>query len=78
RMDDVGKGEEPDIDEDVDAWIAWTEQHGHDVRLCAVTALRHALPGRPDPAYARTTVDALIRPSPYDAARFGGHRSLYV
>ncbi len=78
RMDDVGKGEEPDIDEDVDAWIAWTEQHGHDVRLSAVTALRHALPGRPDPAYARTTVDALIRPFPYDAARFGGYRSLYV
>ncbi|MDW4917921.1 hypothetical protein [Streptomyces californicus] len=78
RMDDVGKGEEPDIDQDVDTWIAWTGQHGHDVRLSAVTALRRALPGRPDPAYARTTVDALIRPSPYDAARFGGHRSLYV
>ncbi|MFH8886207.1 hypothetical protein [Streptomyces californicus] len=77
RMDDVGKGEEPDIDEDVDAWIAWTEQHGHDVRLSAVTALRRALPGRPDPAYARTTLDALIRPSPY-AVRFGVHRSLHV
>ncbi|MFI7286984.1 hypothetical protein ACIBRY_10080 [Streptomyces anulatus] len=50
RTTDAGKGEEPDIDGDTDAWLAWIEQHGHDVRLTAIVALRRALPGRPDPA----------------------------
>ncbi|WP_327334138.1 hypothetical protein [Streptomyces anulatus] len=43
RTTDAGKGEEPDMDDDTDAWIAWMEQHGHDVRPAAVVALRRAL-----------------------------------
>ncbi|MFH8438238.1 hypothetical protein ACH4A3_23815 [Streptomyces sp. NPDC018007] len=78
RASDPGKGEEPDLDEDIDAWIAWTEHHGHDVRLSAIAALRRALPGRPDPADARTAADVLLRPSPADAARYRGDRALYV
>ncbi|MGC5535398.1 hypothetical protein [Streptomyces sp. SR-10] len=43
RTTDAGKGEEPDMDDDTDAWLAWMEQHGHDVRPAAVVALRRAL-----------------------------------
>ncbi|WP_256967663.1 SUKH-3 domain-containing protein [Streptomyces sp. CS057] len=43
RATDAGKGEEPDVDDDIDAWLAWMEQHGHDVRPAAVVALRRAL-----------------------------------
>ncbi|MFJ9112233.1 hypothetical protein [Streptomyces sp. NPDC102283] len=43
RTIDAGKGEEPDMDDDIDAWLAWMEQHGHDVRPAAVVALRRAL-----------------------------------
>ncbi|MFG2611337.1 hypothetical protein [Streptomyces anulatus] len=43
RTADAGKGEEPDMDDDTDAWLAWMEQHGHDVRPAAVVALRRAL-----------------------------------
>ncbi|MEV7656279.1 hypothetical protein AB0O39_19125 [Streptomyces anulatus] len=43
RTADAGKGEEPDMDDDIEAWIAWMEQHGHDVRPAAVLALRRAL-----------------------------------
>lgn len=43
RTTDAGKGEEPDMDGDIDVWIAWTEQHGHDVRQPAIVALRRAL-----------------------------------
>ncbi|MEV7495418.1 hypothetical protein AB0O08_32140 [Streptomyces anulatus] len=43
RTTDAGKGEEPDMDDDIDAWLAWMEQHGHDVRTAAVVALRRAL-----------------------------------
>ncbi|WP_405464129.1 hypothetical protein OG333_20415 [Streptomyces anulatus] len=43
RTVDAGKGEEPDMDDDTDAWLAWMEQHGHDVRPAAVVALRRAL-----------------------------------
>ncbi|MFD8957737.1 hypothetical protein ACFV0W_12470 [Streptomyces anulatus] len=43
RTTDAGKGEEPDMDDDIDAWLAWMEQHGHDVRPAAVVALRRAL-----------------------------------
>ncbi|MET9774001.1 HEAT repeat domain-containing protein [Streptomyces sp. NPDC006367] len=63
RMTDAGKGEEPDLDEDVDAWPAWTDDVRHDVRLEAVQALCRALPGHSDPAYARVTADALLAPS---------------
>ncbi|MFJ5047217.1 hypothetical protein [Streptomyces sp. NPDC088719] len=43
RTTDAGKGEEPNMDGDIDVWIAWTEQHGHDVRQPAIVALRRAL-----------------------------------
>ncbi|MFD0042188.1 hypothetical protein ACFVIZ_31630 [Streptomyces anulatus] len=43
RTVDAGKGEEPDMDDDTEAWLAWMEQHGHDVRPAAVLALRRAL-----------------------------------
>ncbi|MCX4504191.1 hypothetical protein [Streptomyces anulatus] len=43
RATDAGKGEEPDMDDDTDVWLAWMEQHGHDVRPAAVVALRRAL-----------------------------------
>ncbi|WP_424918739.1 hypothetical protein [Streptomyces sp. wa1064] len=43
RTTDAGKGEEPDMDDDTDVWLAWMEQHGHDVRPAAVVALRRAL-----------------------------------
>ncbi|WP_217230327.1 SUKH-3 domain-containing protein [Streptomyces anulatus] len=43
RTVDAGKGEEPDMDDDIDAWLAWMEQHGHDVRPAAVVALRRVL-----------------------------------
>ncbi|MEU2571854.1 hypothetical protein ACIP3B_02155 [Streptomyces anulatus] len=43
RSTDAGKGEEPDMDDDIEAWLAWMEQHGHDVRPAAVVALRRAL-----------------------------------
>lgn len=60
RMTVEGKGEEPDIDEDVDAWTAWDEEIRHDVRLQAVEALCRALPGHADPLYARVTTAALL------------------
>lgn len=43
RTADAGKGEEPDMDDDTDAWLTWMEQHGHDVRTAAVVALSRAL-----------------------------------
>lgn len=43
RTTDAGKGEEPDMDDDTDVWLAWMEQHGHDVRPAAVVALRRVL-----------------------------------
>ncbi|MFI1935053.1 hypothetical protein [Streptomyces sp. NPDC020330] len=43
RAADAGKGEEPDMDDDIEAWLAWMEQHGHDVRPAAAVALRRAL-----------------------------------
>ncbi|MBT2899932.1 hypothetical protein [Streptomyces sp. McG3] len=43
RTTDAGKGEEPDLDDDVDVWLAWMERHGHDVRPAAIVALRRAL-----------------------------------
>ncbi|MFG3406830.1 hypothetical protein [Streptomyces sp. NPDC048142] len=43
RTTDTGKGEEPDMDDDIEAWLAWMEQHGHDVRPAAIVALRRAL-----------------------------------
>ncbi|MEU5282792.1 hypothetical protein N7925_15560 [Streptomyces sp. CA-278952] len=46
RTTDAGKGEEPDMDDDVEAWLAWMEQHGHDVRPAAIVALRRALQPR--------------------------------
>ncbi|MFD4242149.1 hypothetical protein ACFWP3_11200 [Streptomyces sp. NPDC058525] len=60
RMTVGGKGEEPDIDQDIDAWIAWDEEIRHDVRLEAVEALRRTLPDHADPLYARVTTDALL------------------
>ncbi|MGW1295201.1 hypothetical protein [Streptomyces sp. NPDC002533] len=78
RMSDAGKGEEPDIHDDTDAWLAWMDQHGHDVRLPAIAALRRALPGRPDPAYARTTADVLLIPAPPGTAHHRESRSQYV
>ncbi|MFF3972316.1 hypothetical protein ACFYZ6_21070 [Streptomyces rubiginosohelvolus] len=78
RMGDAGKGEEPDIEDDTEAWLAWMEQHGHDVRLAAIAALRRALPGRPDPEYARTTADALLSPSPPGVSILRDSRSPYV
>ncbi|MGW0939209.1 hypothetical protein [Streptomyces sp. NPDC002666] len=60
RMTVEGKGAEPDIDEDVDAWIAWDEEIRHDVRLQAVEALCRALPGHADPLYAPATTAALL------------------
>ncbi|MFF4856957.1 hypothetical protein ACFY2N_18915 [Streptomyces rubiginosohelvolus] len=78
RMGDAGKGEEPDIDDDIEAWLAWTERHGHDVRLAAIAALRRALPGRRDPEYARTTADALLSPSPPGVSILRDSRSPYV
>lgn len=59
RMTDEVK-EEPDFDEDIDAWIAWHDEVHHDVRLQAVQALRRALPDHADPRYARATTDALL------------------
>ncbi|WP_255311936.1 hypothetical protein [Streptomyces sp. PTY087I2] len=78
RMGDAGKGEEPDIDDETEAWLAWMEQHGHDVRLPAIAALRRALPGRPDPAYARTTADALLTPALPGTSHYLEWRSRYV
>ncbi|MEU6955931.1 hypothetical protein [Streptomyces sp. NPDC045714] len=43
RTTDAGKGEEPDMDDGLDAWLAWMEQHRHDVRPAAIVALRRAL-----------------------------------
>lgn len=43
RTTDAGKGEEPDMDDDIDAWLAWMDRHGHDVRPAATVALRSAL-----------------------------------
>ncbi|MER7828416.1 HEAT repeat domain-containing protein [Streptomyces sp. NPDC096097] len=63
RMSVGGKGEEPDFDEDIDAWIAWDEEVRHDVRLQAVQALRRAMPDHADPLYARVTTDALLASS---------------
>ncbi|MGW7414772.1 hypothetical protein [Streptomyces sp. NPDC054863] len=60
RMTDEGKGAEPDIDEDVEAWLDWQDTIRHDVRLEAVEALCRALPGHTDPVYARVTTDALL------------------
>ncbi|WUS98649.1 hypothetical protein OHA46_19115 [Streptomyces sp. NBC_00708] len=57
-----GKGPEPDIAEDADAWVAWDEEIRHDVRLQAVEALCHALPGYADPRYAPVTTAALLAP----------------
>ncbi|MGW6202694.1 hypothetical protein ACWF9B_03475 [Streptomyces sp. NPDC055089] len=58
-----GKGPEPDIVEDVDAWLAWDEEIRHDVRLQAVEALCRALPGHADPLYAPVTTAALLASS---------------
>ncbi|MFJ4840620.1 HEAT repeat domain-containing protein [Streptomyces sp. NPDC088746] len=63
RMTAEGKEEEPDFDEDIDAWVAWDEEICHDVRLQAVQALRRALPDHADPCYARVTADALLASS---------------
>ncbi len=63
RMTVEGKGEEPDIDEDIDAWLAWDEEIRHDVRLQAVEALCRALPGHADPLYAPVTTAALLASS---------------
>ncbi|MFD7057888.1 hypothetical protein [Streptomyces sp. NPDC059906] len=80
RMTVSGKDdEEPDVCEDVDAWIAWDEEIRHDVRLEAVEALRRALPGYADPRYARVTTDALLAsrttsdcpPAEYRSSRVG-------
>ncbi|MFJ2897319.1 HEAT repeat domain-containing protein [Streptomyces sp. NPDC087218] len=71
----VEEGEEPDIDEDVDAWLEWMEKSRHDVRLQAVAALRRALPDRPDPAHARTTADTLLASPPLVAGSFEQYRS---
>ncbi|MFD4032998.1 HEAT repeat domain-containing protein [Streptomyces sp. NPDC058637] len=49
RMTVEGKGEEPDFDEDIDAWVTWDEEVRHDVRLQAAQALRRALPDHTDP-----------------------------
>ncbi|WP_329028362.1 hypothetical protein [Streptomyces sp. NBC_01423] len=58
----AGKGPEPDIIEDADAWVAWDEEIRHDVRLQAVEALCRALPGHADPRYAPATTAALLAP----------------
>ncbi|MEU9199657.1 hypothetical protein [Streptomyces sp. NPDC048332] len=63
RMAVEGKGPEPDIVEDVDAWLAWDEEIRHDVRLQAVEALCRALPGHADPRYAPVTTAALLASS---------------
>ncbi|MBW5254001.1 hypothetical protein JGS39_34415 [Streptomyces sp. P01-B04] len=63
RMTVEGKGPEPDIVEDVDAWLAWDEEIRHDVRLQAVEALCRALPGHADPRYAPVTTAALLTSS---------------
>ncbi|WP_328895800.1 hypothetical protein [Streptomyces sp. NBC_00236] len=63
RMTVEGKGEEPDMDQDIDAWIAWDEEIRHDVRLQAVEALCRALPGHADPLYAAVTTAALLASS---------------
>lgn len=63
RMTVEGKGEEPDMDQDIDAWIAWDEEIRHDVRLQAVEALCRALPGHSDPLYAPVTTAALLASS---------------
>lgn len=60
RMTVAGKGPEPDIDQDIDAWIAWDEEIRHDVRLQAVEALCRALPGHTDPRYSAATTAALL------------------
>ncbi|MFI6938599.1 hypothetical protein ACIBI4_04960 [Streptomyces sp. NPDC050418] len=60
RMTDQGKGEEPDFEEDIEAWVAWDEEVRHDVRLQAIAALRRTLPDLVDPRYARATTDALL------------------
>ncbi|WP_254875201.1 MULTISPECIES: HEAT repeat domain-containing protein [unclassified Streptomyces] len=78
RMHDAGKGEEPDIDDELEAWLAWMDQHGHDVRLAAIDALRRALPGRPDPAYARITAEVLLIPAPPGTPRHWEYRSQFV
>ncbi|MYQ78117.1 MULTISPECIES: HEAT repeat domain-containing protein [unclassified Streptomyces] len=59
----AGKGPEPDLDQDADAWVAWDEEIRHDVRLQAVEALCRALPGYADPRYAPVTTAALLAPS---------------
>ncbi|MGQ4727092.1 hypothetical protein ACUN3E_05455 [Streptomyces sp. Ju416(a)] len=78
RMRDAGKGEEPDVDDEFEAWLAWMDQHGHDVRPAAIVALRRALPGRPDPAYARITADVLLIPAPPGTPHHWEHRSQFV
>lgn len=60
RMTVGPKEAEPDVDQDIDAWIAWDEEIRHDVRLKAVAALRRALPDDDDPRYASVTTDALL------------------
>ncbi|MCX4447435.1 hypothetical protein ACIOEZ_02155 [Streptomyces sp. NPDC087866] len=60
RMTVAGKGPEPDIDQDIDAWIAWDEEIRHDVRLQAVEALCRVLPGHADPCYTPVTTAALL------------------
>lgn len=63
RMTVEGKGEEPDMDQDIDAWVAWDEEIRHDVRLQAVEALCRALPEHADPLYAPVTTAALLASS---------------
>ncbi|MFB7952516.1 hypothetical protein [Streptomyces sp. NPDC056045] len=75
RMTVEEEGEEPDIEEDVDAWLEWFEKPRHDVRLQAVAALRRALPEHTDPAYARTTADTLLASPPMAAGLSGKYRS---
>ncbi|MFD8821428.1 hypothetical protein ACFV1C_03535 [Streptomyces sp. NPDC059605] len=75
RMTVEEEREEPDIDEDVDAWLEWFEKSRHDVRLQAVAALRRALPEHTDPAHARTTADTLLASPPLVAGSSGTYRS---
>ncbi|WP_406865195.1 HEAT repeat domain-containing protein [Streptomyces sp. HUAS MG47] len=60
RLTPDDKDEEPGVDEDIEVWLAWLDAPCHDVRLSAVEALRHVLPGHPDPAYAVATADVLL------------------
>ncbi|MET9918643.1 hypothetical protein ABZZ04_16315 [Streptomyces sp. NPDC006435] len=75
RMTVEEEGEEPDVEEDVDAWLEWFEKPRHDVRLQAVAALRRALPEHVDPSYARTTAETLLTSPPLVAGSSEVYRS---